>query len=159
MSPSDPEKLAAAFNRVEREIPAFPDVSHVVQILDRAEFDDAFALVLCGLPRHGIKWEDRPAWKAPDRWDMTSPEAIALGDRILVPGKVHEAEPAPVIPLRMLQALALFGYDGQAESGLLRLKRDSPNFWTGETEHSPGDHGRIAAAIDRDLYACWWRAQ
>ena len=97
LSPSDPTLLAAAFNRVEREIPAFPDVAHVVQILERAEFDAAFAVVLRGIPRHTVEWKDRNAYQDPGTWDMHSEAALKLGDRIFVPGKMHEAEPAPVI--------------------------------------------------------------
>ena len=154
-----PEKLISAFERVEREVAAFPAVSHVVQILDRAEFDEAFALVLRGLRRHGVDWKDREAWQESDKWDMTSEAAIAKGDRILVPGKVHPAEPAPIIPLRMLQALALFGQDGTAETGLRRLMRDCPAFWTESTDRETGQHSRQAALIEKDLFDCWRRAQ
>ena len=147
------ELLIGAFERVEREVAAFPAVSHVVQILDRAEFDEAFAVVLRGLPRHGVKWEDREAWQDPGRYDFSG------ADRVWIEGPKHPAEPAPELPARMVKALALFGGAASVESGLLRLKRDSPAFWTGETEHNPGDHGRIASTIDRDLFECWKRAQ
>jgi len=153
------ERLIPAFERVEREVAAFPAVSHVVQILDRAEFDAAFALVLRGLPRYGVEWRDREGWKDPDTWDWHSEEAVRLGDRIRVVGKIHPPEPAPVIPARMVRALELFGQTGLMEAGLRRLKRDSPALWTAETEHNPGDHGRIAGAIERELWDCWRRSQ
>jgi hypothetical protein len=144
---------------VEREVRAFPDVADLVQILDRAEFDAAFALVLRGLRRHGVEWRDREAWKESDKWDMTSPAAIAKGDRILVPGKVHPAEPAPIIPPRMKRALELFGQEGMVETGMRRLMRDSPTLWTSETERDSGQHGRQASQIERDLLDCWRRSQ
>ena len=158
LSPSDPTLLAAAFNRVEREIPAFPDVAHVVQILERVEFDAAFAVVLRGIPRHTVEWKDRNAYQDPGTWDMHSEAALKLGDRIFVPGKMHEAEPAPVIHPKMVKALGLFGADGDFHRGLRRLARDSPYFWDGDTTYKSGDHGRIAGQIERDLLDCWKRA-
>lgn len=154
-----PEKLIGAFERVEREVAAFPAVSHVVQILDRAEFDDALALVLRALPRHGVKWEDKKAWKSPDQWDHTSAAAVAKNDRILIPGVVHPAEAAPTIPPRMVRALGLYGQDGSVELGLVRLRRDWPGFWTESTDREAGQHSRQAAQMERDLWECWRRAQ
>jgi hypothetical protein len=140
-------------------VAAFPAVSHVVQILDRADFDAAFALVLRGLPRYGVNWVGRKAWKEADRWDMTSAEAIAKGDRILVPGPWHEAEPAPPIPPRMVRALELYGQEGTLTGGLVRLKRDCPVFWSESMERETGQHSRQAAQIERDLWEYWRRAQ
>ena len=154
-----PSQLQAAFERVEGEGAAFPAVAHIKAILDRAEFDAALVLVLKGMARHKYwEWLDRKEYKESDSWDFHSAEAIALGDRIKVIGKTHPAEPAPTIPPRMLKALELFGQEGDFHMGLKRLWRDSPVFWTGDTERNPGDHGRIADQIDRSLFDCWKRA-
>jgi len=155
-----PEPLAAAFNRTEREVPAFPDVSHIIQILDRAEFDSYFALVIKGLRRHGYDWQDREAWRECDKWDWHSPEALAHPDgRINLGGKIHAAEPAPAIPARMLKALELFGGEDDFKIGLRRLYRDWPGYWDGDTVRDTGQHSRQAALIEKDLLACWLRAQ
>jgi hypothetical protein len=154
-----PSQLQAAFERAEREVAAFPAVSHLITILDRAEFDEQFITVLRGIRRHTWEWQDRPEYQEPDRWDISSPQAIARGEAILVAGKEHPAEPAPTLSPRMVKTLELFGRDGDFHSGLKRLWRDDPTFWTSETERNVGDHGRIAGQIDRDLFACWLRAR
>lgn len=153
------EQLTAAFVRAEGEVAAFPAVAHLKAYLDRAEFDAALALVLKGIRRHGPAWEDREAWKESDTWDYHSAEAIALGDRIKIVGKVHAPEPAPTIPPRMVKALELFGQEFDFRTGLKRLYRDSPVYWDGSTERETGQHGRQAAQIERDLFLCWLRAQ
>ncbi len=153
-----PSQLQAAFEQVERQVAAFPAVSHIIAILDRAEFDAQFAMILKSIRWHGWEWKDREAWKERDTWDFHSAEAVALGDRIRVIGKVHAAEPAPEIPPQMARALELFGQDGDFHTGLKRLWRDSPTLWTGDTERNIGDHSRMAALIDKDLYACWLRS-
>jgi len=155
-----PSLLQAAFERVEREVAAFPAVSHIIQILDRAEFDSYFALVIKGLRRHGYDWQDREAWRECDKWDWHSPEALAHPDgRINLGGKIHAAEPAPAIPARMLKALELFGGEDDFKIGLRRLYRDWPGYWDGDTVRDTGQHSRQAALIEKDLLACWLRSQ
>lgn len=145
----NPSRLTHAFERVEREVAAFPAVSHIVAILDRDEYDLQVALVLRGIQRHGYKWLDRPGWRE---------EIFDEVERIHRPGPVHPPEPAPEIPLRMKRALELFGRQDDFREGLVRLWRDDPAFWTGETERETGQHGRQVNAIDKDLFACWLRA-
>jgi len=128
-------------------------VSHIVQILDRADFDAQFALVLKGIRRHGWEWKDREAWRGGEKYDFSGPE------RVVIPGEVHPMESAPAISPRMLRALELFGQEGDFHTGLKRLYRDSPVYWTGDTERNTGDHSRLAGQIERELWAAWLRAQ
>ena len=153
------ERLIGAFERAEGEVAAFPAVAHLKAYLDQAEFDHWFSVVLVGMPKHGPDWKEVEAWKSADKWDFHSAEAIAKGDRILIPGIWHPAIPAPELPERMVKALGLFGDTGKMRDGLIRLNRDSPAFWTGDTERNIGDHSRLASLIRKDLYACWLRAQ
>jgi hypothetical protein len=152
------ERLIGAFERAEGEVAAFPAVAHLKAYLDQAEFDHWFAVVLTGMPKHGPDWKEEEAWKSADKWDFHSAEAIAKGDRILIPGIWHPAVPAPELPERMVTALGLFGDTGKMRDGLIRLNRDSPAFWTGDTERNIGDHSRLASLIRKDLYACWLRS-
>jgi hypothetical protein len=159
LTPYAPEKLAHAFNRVEREIRAFPDIADVIGILQRDEFDAEFAVVLNGLRRHGLEWEDREAWKEDDKRDWKSAAAKASPDGFLVIiGKFHPAEPAPVLSARMEQALGRFGRTGTRIDGLKRLKRDHPAYWDSDTSWETGQHGKQADAIDREMYAAWLRS-
>ena len=152
------ERLIGAFERAEGEVAAFPAVAHLKAYLDQAEFDHWFAVVLNGMPKHGPDWKEVEAWKAPDKWDYHSEEAIANGDRILVVGALHPAIPAPELPERMIKALGLFGDTGKMRDGLIRLNRDCPAFWTSDTERNIGDHSRLASLIRKDLFACWLRS-
>jgi hypothetical protein len=154
-----PSLLQKAFERAEGEVAAFPAVAHLKAYLDQAEFDHWFAVVLNGMPTHGLDWKEVEAWKAPDKWNYHSEEAIAKGDRILVVGALHPAIPAPELPERMVKALGLFGDTGKMRDGLIRLNRDCPAFWTSDTERNIGDHSRLASLIRKDLYTCWLRAQ
>ena len=154
-----PSQLQGAFERVETEVAAFPAVSHIVQILQRAEFDAQFAMILKGIRDHGYEWKDLAGWKERDKKEFHSPEALAHPDGfILTVGKIHPPVPAPVIPPRMVKALELFGQDGEFHTGLRRLYRDSPTFWDGDTVRNIGDHSKLASLIDKDLFACWLRS-
>jgi hypothetical protein len=144
-----PQQLAKAFGRAESEIAAWPAVAQLVEFIEREAYLRALAVVLQGLPRHGAEWEDVPARQEANKYDYTGPE------RVVVPGKIHPAIPAPEIDSQMVSALKSFGQVGTLEAGLRRLLRDHPCFWNGDTEFQTGQHGRQVAMIDRDLYACW----
>ena len=147
-----PNLLEAAFTRAEGEVAAFPAVAHLKAYLDQAEFDEQFAVILRGIPKHGPEWKDVEESWGPSKFDFSGPE------RVTIPGKHYPAEPAPAIPPRMVQALGLFGDTGRQRDGITRLYRDHPSTWTGETERKTGQHSRQAALIRRDLFACWLRS-
>ncbi|MGA8730292.1 MAG: hypothetical protein WB608_16175 [Terracidiphilus sp.] len=155
LSPFTCDELAWAFNHVERHVAAFPAVSQIVEVIEKRQFHEQFTLVIHHLPRFGVEWKDREAYKDSDTWDYTSAEAIAKKERICIRGKIHPAEPAPTIAPRMVRALEQFGQAGVLSAGLKRLKRDCPAFWTEDTEWVTGQHGRQASALERDLWECW----
>lgn len=157
LSGYEPDELTAAFNRAELEIRAFPDIADIVDFIEKPRFHDALALALRGIAKHGVEWQDIPGrrWIEEDRSVFRS---RAEGG----PPKVEKVEmpiPAPEMPARLKRTLELFGQTRELHWGLKRLKRDHPAFWTGDTEFETGQHGRQAAAIERDLYQCWLEAR
>jgi hypothetical protein len=152
-------ELAYAFNRAEREISAWPAVAQIVEYVERRRFDAALAVVLSNLRKFGPEWKDIPAYKEGDRIRKYRDEVTRqIVEEVVEVGKTYPAEPAPVIQPRMQKALELFGRDGKRETGMRRLLRDHPAYWTGETERETGQHGRQADAIDKALFECWLRA-
>lgn len=150
-------ELAQAFNRAETQIRAFPDIADIVEYIERPRFHDALALILDGLRLFGPEWQDTKPWTEGDRWDYTSPEALAKNERLLVPGKVHPAIKAPEIPPRMVSALCIFGNSKGPYEGLQRLRRNHPNCGAGDFD--PGQGMRLGEQIERSLYACWLEAR
>lgn len=138
-------ELVRAFERAEREVSAFPTVSHLVEYIEKPRFHEALGVVIRGLRVHGVGWERIPGQRHRDSEDA---EWIIDKNPIEL----------PELPPRMVRALEIFGGGETMHAGLKRLKRDSPNFWTGDTEYVTGQHGRQASAIERDFYQCWMEA-
>jgi hypothetical protein len=141
------DELARAFERAQSQISAFPAPAHLVGYIEKARCADAFAMVLKGIPRFTTDWQAKQPWATRER---------NAEDRLV--DVWHKGEPAPELSPKLTRTLELFGHVGTVKGGLVRLKRDHPAFWTGDTEFTTGQHGRQASAIERDFYQAWMEA-
>jgi len=148
-----PVELAAAFNRAELQIRAFPDLADIVDFIEKPRFHDAFALVLQGLAKHGVDWQRIPGMR-----EVAPGHAAIRPDDPSTFVVLRDPVEPPELPRRIIQALEIFGQIGTMRGGLVRLKRDHPVFWTGDTEFTTGQHGRQASMIEKELYQAWQEA-
>lgn len=152
-----PSELLYAFERAEREVAAFPTPAHLVEMIETRRFHEALAVVLTGLPTHGIDWLDIPerqTWRYAAAHETAHTNCRGRERVVLwIP-----AVPAPKIPEQMVRALGVFGGTGRVSDGLKRLKHDHPALWNGNHEVEPGAHGRQQAAMESDLFRAWMEA-
>ena len=143
-------QLAEAFNWVSLTSKGWPTLGDITECIFDAEFAADLRWLLRNLARHGAEWKERPAVYG-DRWRKPGAH---MDD--WQPGPLlEEAEPAPAIPSRLFQSLAILGA-GTTTEGLHILSRHpaiKSNALVGD------EAAKVKFQIERDFKAAWLMAR
>ena len=144
------DQLAEAFNWVSLTSKGWPTLGDITECIFDAEFAADLRWLLRNLARHGVEWKERPAVYG-DRWRKPGAH---MDD--WQPGPLlEEAEPAPAIPSRLFQSLAILGA-GTTTEGLHILSRHPAI----KSNALAGDEAaKVKFQIERDFKSAWLMAR